>query len=303
MSKPAFRSLTILALCTAVAATACTANRPSPVPTGSSGGPAARAAVSPTVLTLEPYFANLKTVNVRVGGETLPFLFDTGGGVSLITPDVAKVAGCEPFGRLTGFRASGERLDAQRCGPIELSLGAADPVVLHGEVAFFDLASIMRGAPPVGGVIALSSLDGRAFTLDLGGERLVIETPESLADRVRTMSPLTVRASRQAGGASLDLLLAVRTPQGPLWLEIDSGNAGPVQLSPHALRQLGAGIPKGAPEKISLDVLGLGPMEVGAVEKDLIYDGLLNAEFLKKLVLTVDLGSLRAWAAVQSPPA
>jgi hypothetical protein len=32
------------------------------------------------------------------------------------------------------------------------------------------------------------------------------------------------------------------------------------------------------------------------LEKDLIYDGLLNAAFLRKLVLTVDLGSMRAWA-------
>jgi hypothetical protein len=53
---------------------------------------------------------------------------------------------------------------------------------------------------------------------------------------------------------------------------------------PHALRQLGAEIHKGAAQKLSLDVLGFGPIEVNAVEKDLIYDGLLNAEFLGKLL-------------------
>jgi hypothetical protein len=294
MSKPALRCLAILTLCAAAAA--CTGNRPSPDP----GRPPGSSASSPTVLPLQPFFGNLKTVDVKVGGETLPFLFDTGGGITIITPDVAKKAGCEPFGRLSGFRYNAERVDAQRCGPIEISLGS---LALREEAAVFDLSSMLGGPKPLGGILSLDVLQGRAFTLDIAGGRLVLETPRSLAERVRGLSPLTIRPGRQAGGASLDLMLAVRTPQGPIWLEIDSGSAGPVLLSPHALRQLGATLPPDAPQKLRLDVLGLGPVEVIAVEKDIIYDGLLNSELLSRMVLTVDLGTMKAWASVRDPEA
>ena len=297
MSTSVLQKLSILVLCAASAA--CAGSRSSAVSTGAPSGAAGSA--SPTVLTLEPYGPNLKVIQARVGAETHPFILDTGGGTTLITPEIAKIAGCKPFGRLSGFRATGERLDAQRCGPIEISLGT-NPVVLRQEAAFFDLTPLLGGGPPVGGLITLNAFEGRAITLDLGGERLTLETPSSLAERVRTMRPLTVRPARQAGGASLDLMLAVETPQGPIWLEADSGNAGPVQISPHALRQLGIEIPKGSPQKVTLNVAGLGPVEVNAIERDLIYDGLLNAAFLKKLVLTVDLGSMRAWATVKSTP-
>lgn len=294
MSTSVSRKLTILALCAAF--TGCAESRPTPV----TAEHAAAGSASPTVLTLEPYGPNLKVIQVRVGGQTRPFILDTGGGTTLVTPEVAKAAGCTPFGRLSGFRAVGERLDSQRCGPLTLALGATGPAVTPGEVAVFDLTPLLGGGPPVGGLVTLNAFEGQAITLDLAGERLILETPASLARRTRNLRPLTVRAARQAGGASLDLMLAVETPQGLIWLEADSGNAGPVQISPHALRQMGIEIPQGTRQKITLNVAGLGPVEVEAMERDLIYDGLLNAAFLKNLVLTVDLGSMKAWAAVKN---
>lgn len=213
---------------------------------------------------------------------------------------MAKKVGCEPFGRLSGFRYNAQRVDAPRCGPVELSLGS---LTLRDEVAVFDLSSLLGGPKPLGGILSLELLEGRAFTLDVGSGRLVLETPRSLAERVRGLRPITIRPGRQAGGASLDLMLAVRTPQGPIWLEIDSGSAGPVLMSPHALRQMGVPLAPGAPQKLSLDVLGLGPVEVIAVEQDIIYDGLLNSELLSRMVLTVDLGTMKAWASVRNPVA
>lgn len=252
----------------------------------------AHAQSTPVEIAMRPYIATLRTVSVTVGRETLPFLFDTGGGFTVLTPETARVAGCAPFGRLTGFRSSGERIDLPRCGPVKLVVGD-EPLV--GEVAVLDVMRLLEGAPTIGGILSLQSLEGRAFTLDLSGNRLVLETRDSLAARTAGRSPVAVRLSRQAGGAAIDLFLEVSAPGGSLWLELDSGNAGPVLLSPHALTQLGLTTKGDEPRRVTLDVRGLGPTAVDAVTKDLIYDGLLNARFLESVVISVDLASGRAW--------
>jgi hypothetical protein len=250
----------------------------------------AHAQSTPVEIAMRPYIATLRTVSVTVGRETLPFLFDTGGGFTVLTPETARVAGCAPFGRLTGFRSSGERLDLPRCGPVRLALG---DVPIEGEVAVLDVMRLLEGAPRIGGILSLQSLEGRAFTLDV--HKLPGGRGHGLAARTAVRSPVAARLSRQAGGEAIDLFLEVAAPGGSLWLELDSGNAGPVLLSPHAIAQLGLTTKGEEPQRVTLDVRGVGPIAVEAVTKDLIYDGLLNARFLESMVITVDLASGRAW--------
>lgn len=248
----------------------------------------------PVEVALRPYIATLRTLDVTLGGETLPFLLDTGGGFTVLTPEVARSAGCTPFGRVTAFRSSGERIDLPRCGPVRLTIGSA---TITSDAAVLDVMRLLDGAPRVGGILSLQTLERGAFTLDLAANRLVLETPRSLAARTAAMRPIAVRLSRQGGGAALDLFVEVSSPGGPLWLELDSGNAGPVLLSPHALTQLGQPVTGAGTSRVTLEVRGLGPMPIDAAAKDLIYDGLLNAAFLESIVLSVDLPSARAWAS------
>jgi len=212
----------------------------------------------------------------------------------VLTPEVARAAGCVAFGRVTGFRSSGERLDMRRCGPIAMGFG---PLTVRSEAAILDLMALLKGAPPIGGVISLQTLQDGAFTLDLAANRLVVESRRSLAQRITKLPQVSLRISRQAGGAALDVFLAIDTPNGAIWLELDSGNAGPVLLSPHALTQLGLTLSGDQPRRVALNVRGLGATPMDVAVKDLIYDGLLNAAFLESVVLTVDLPSGRAWAA------
>jgi hypothetical protein len=248
----------------------------------------------PIEVPLATYIANLRTLPVTLGNDTVPFLLDTGGGFTVLTPEVARAAGCVPFGRVTGFRSSGERLDLRRCGPVSMRLG---PLTVQTEAAIMDVMALLKGAPPIGGVVSLHTFQEGAFTLDLAANRLVVESRRSLAQRITKMTQVAVRTSRQAGGAALDVFLAIDTQGGPIWLELDSGNAGPVLLSPHALAQLGLSLPEDQPRQVTLNVRGLGPTPLEVAVKDLIYDGLLNAAFLESVVLTVDLPSARAWAA------
>jgi hypothetical protein len=234
---------------------------------------------------LRPLFARAVTVDVEIAGQTRPFLLDTGAGITVVTPEVARLAGCTPFGRGTGFRHSGERIDVPRCQTVPLRLG---PLTLSPEAGVMDLATL--GLQGVDGLVALQ-------TLDLTGRRLILETPASLAQRVRGMKQLSVRPSRQVGGASLDYMVEVSAPRGNLWLELDSGNMGPVLLSPHALEQLGVDIPDGESRPVTLGLRGLGPTELEAVRRDTIYDGLLNAVFFEGRLVTFDLPAGRLWVS------
>ncbi|MGH8201167.1 MAG: aspartyl protease family protein [Steroidobacteraceae bacterium] len=252
------------------------------------------ASAGPIQLTLRPY-ANtvLRTVEVTVNGHEMPFIFDTGAGITVLTPDAVRYAGCTPFGQMTGFRADGGKIVSSRCGPVTLAIGSYRAT---GEVGEFDLLKLLgKGAPPVGGIVGLASCDGRAVTIDLAHDRVTIETRSSLARRIRSMRPISVRMVRGAGG-DLVPFIEVRAKTGTLWMEVDSGNDGPVFLAPAAQQQLGVSIAPHSKQQLDLDVIGLGRVRINAASRDMIFDGQLDPDFLRQIELTVDFAHGRAWA-------
>ncbi|HEY1890109.1 MAG TPA: aspartyl protease family protein [Steroidobacteraceae bacterium] len=248
----------------------------------------------PIQLTLQPYAnTDLRTVEVTVNGHEMPFIFDTGAGITGLTPDAAHYAGCTPFGQDTGFRADGGKIVLSRCGPVTLAI---EGYRATGEVAEFDIMKMLgKGAPPVGGIVGLASFDGHAVTLDLAHDRVTIETRRSLARRIRGMRPISVRIVRGAGG-DVEPFIEVRAKTGTLWMEADSGNNGPVFLTPMAQQQLGISIPAHSKRQLDLDVIGLGPVPINAASRDMIFDGQLDPAFLRQMELTVDFEHGRAWA-------
>jgi len=81
-------------------------------------------AEKPEVLKLEPYQAKQFVLTLTVGGSKRRFLFDTGEGVTMISPQVAASIGCKPWGNVTGHRMTGGRLDAPRCDSVTFAAGA-----------------------------------------------------------------------------------------------------------------------------------------------------------------------------------
>jgi hypothetical protein len=108
-SRRRSRLAALLALILVPALTACTSAPTGPASPGASPGSAARE------IPLDPYLGRLRTLDVTVAGETLPFLFDTAGGVTLLTVEAAERAGCEPFGAGVGFRHDGSPVTLSRC--------------------------------------------------------------------------------------------------------------------------------------------------------------------------------------------
>lgn len=84
--------------------------------------------------------------HANVNGHEGFFLFDTGGGISVINPEFAKVSGCTPWGQVTGFRMTGERMDFQRCDN-----AAFDVLGVHLKTPIAGVFDIMTLAPKTGG--------------------------------------------------------------------------------------------------------------------------------------------------------
>src|SRR5262245_22142356 len=72
----------------------------------------------PVELRLQPYAGPLRTLTGTLAGKESRFLFDTGGGATVLSLPAATAAGVVRFGRGTGFRHDGQRIDGSRGTPV-----------------------------------------------------------------------------------------------------------------------------------------------------------------------------------------
>ena len=255
-------------------------------------------------IPLSEYLGVLHTVEATVAGRTGTFLFDTGGGVSVLSVEFAQQIGCAPWGNLSGFRLSGERLDLKRCDKVVFDLG--NGVRLTAEAAgVFDLKTLLPPQAPVDGILSLDVFIDQPFTLDLAAGRIIVETPATLAARVDGAVEVPVHFARQAGGYSLTVLALTETDAGDLWLQLDSGGVPPLLLAPHAAAALGVPEAPGPAETVTL---GLGAGERRAtvetsltVRPNMIIDGNVGEPTMARMVLTFDLANGKLWARPVSP--
>ncbi len=254
---------------------------------------AADDAPSPTTIALTDFRAGLMTVEVEVGGATRTMLFDTGAGITAISPAVVEAIGCEPYGRLTGHRQTDERLDMPLCPEAALTVGDLETRV--APVGVFDIAPLMPPDwPRVDGVIGLNAFAGQRVTLDLACRQLIVGGEAPPAAR-----PARARIARETDGVAVGVFLAARTdrPEVHAWLQVDSANTGPVLVAQHIAERLGV-----REDAATLDVAGFGARDVEVAVMDLIHDGNLGASYLRGYALSVDLATGDAAVAPTACP-
>jgi hypothetical protein len=240
----------------------------------------------------------LRKVKVVAGGDTLDFLLDTGGGVTIISPALAAKTGCAPSGLSRGYRMTGERLESPVCRAVALEVGGFRTTV---EASTMDLGPVLGpGAPRVDGMLSLRTFAGQAITLDVSGGQLTVESAASLERRARGMTPLRMRLATGLEGGELTAYVAVPAAGEDLWLEWDSGNAAPTLLTPRSARLLG--LPdsaRGGEARLAMapGVEVLAPVAV----REIIHDGVLSAGMVARAVWTADLATGRLWAGPVRP--
>jgi hypothetical protein len=243
-----------------------------------------------------PIGDDLLTVHASVTGHAGTFLFDTGEGVSMISSELAKAIGCKPWGRISGFRMLGDRVDAPHCDGI--ALGLEGQRLNAPSVIVYDLMKLFPAdAPRLDGSLGLDLFAGRAITLELARRTLTVENQRSLAVRVAHATEVPIRIVRDAEGLALSTAIGVTTPAGTAWMELDSGSVGIIVSSAIASLLNLDPQSKGA-QPVRFTIGGRVPVVGSArVVDGMIMDGILGMSCLEKWTLTLDLVSGRAWIA------
>ncbi len=244
-----------------------------------------------------PGGTEMMTLHASVRGHDGNFIFDTGGGISYISPAFAQTIGCKPWGQITGFTVTAQRLDMPRCDGLAFeieghSFGAPTSGV-------FDIMKFMpANVPRIDGSIGLDVFDGRAVTLSLAQRKLIVESASSLRERTKLGKEVPVRLVREGGGIALAVQVAVPTTDGMAWMELDSGNGGANVIGKHLVAVMKLDPNKNGPQPASFFIAGGVPVEgMVRVNEKLTMDGNIGTRFLINWDLTLDLAKGRAWLA------
>jgi len=279
---------------------------------GRSGAGHALPGPSPlAVITLDPYPSTTRafTVRARVRGQKGVFLWDTGEGVSMVTPAFARRVGCTPWGQVTGYRMTGDRMDTPHCDNMVFDVSGTH--LAAPSVIAYDIAALTKpDAPPLDGALGLDIFAGHALSFQLVRGTLTVESAASLAARVapaRGAVEVPVRIVRDAEGVALSVDLPVQTPAGTAWMELHSGNSGPSTFVARYLAgQFGLDTTRTVPQPVRIAFGGrTGPrVQVETVARTLpgmAMDGNLGVTFLRQYDVTLDLATGRAWLAPAAP--
>jgi hypothetical protein len=254
---------------------------------------ATKTADGPQVIKLQRFRKALWKVHVTLKGKEGDFLFDTGGGVTLITEKFSQGIDCKYWGRNTGYNMFGHKGEGPHCDDVPLS---ADGVQLSpvsiGKIDLTQWFPDEKNLPD--GMLSLDAFDGMAITIDQKAATLTIETDRSLKKRVGPMREFPLRVARECSGRCLGAFLGVKTPDGMTWLNLDTG-AGGVSLIAKEYAPTFNLDPEKKEQRIDFPLDGGLRIGGPVMVTDMIMDGNLGQPFLANYVVTLDLKNGRIW--------
>lgn len=247
---------------------------------------------------LTPVAHGFLKLRATVAGREGTFLFDSGSGISSLSPAFAASVGCHPWGQLTGFRMTGQRLDMTHCDKVAFTLsGRSLPA---STVGVFDLAKFLPSeVGQIDGTIALDLFANQAFTFSYADHFIRLLDQPALSRETIGLHSMPIHVVRDAEGLALTVNLPVITPAGTAWFEMDSGNTSDLVLVNKSLAPLFP-LPTDGLQDVSIDLEDGTAFRGGARVLDLILDGNLGSSFLSKHNVTIDLLHQTAWISTNA---
>jgi hypothetical protein len=252
------------------------------------------------------YMEHMLTVPAVVGDIETTLVFDTGIGVSVISPSLAASAGCVPLGETyIGRRMSGQELALPISTLGLLKLG--DQMWQDIPVTVFDLAGMA-------GIVSLTAFRSAPVTIDYQDSTILIEDERSLTDRAALGTPVTIDV-REDGPYSTDVYIDLTLPGGQsVKVEVDTGSdclilnqpfaaQNAIDLDSDGIRKL-SGQDETGHEYARYFATLRGDISLTAAPtfrqhdpevmfQKIIYDGLIGDKFLRNFVTTYDLARSR----------
>jgi hypothetical protein len=259
-------------------------------------GLSAAIAEAQTTIPLALFMGKIPAFHASVNGHEGYFLFDTGGGTSVLSPEFARFSGCTPWGQVTGFRMTGDRIDYQRCDNAIFDVAGAR--LKTPTAGVFDIMTLApKTAAHLDGSLALDIFAGQVVTLDVSGRNLTIETPRSFRSRIQNAREVPARLVRDAEGAALSVAAGVPTQKGMAWMELDSGNDGAFKIADHVASLFDLQPDLKEPKPVSFMLGGGTPVKGTALTSNLIMDGNIGEQFFPLWAVTFDLKNGRVWVS------
>ncbi|CAN5539981.1 hypothetical protein BH10ACI3_BH10ACI3_07810 [soil metagenome] len=249
---------------------------------------------SSQVIKLQRFRKALWTVHLTVKGKEGDFLFDTGGGVTLLTEKFLEGVECKFWGRNTGYNMFGEKFSGPHCDNVRVTADGVELTPVN--VGKFDFGDRFAGDKAPDGILSLDAFDGKAVTIDQTAAMLTIETQKSLAKRIKSMKEMPMRVSRECSARCLSVFAGVATSAGMTWLVLDSGAGGVSLISKDNAAIFGLD-PAAAGQRLKFAAAPGFPIDSPVMVTDMIMDGNLGQPFLSRYVITLDLAQSRMWIA------
>ena len=254
------------------------------------------------------YLDHLVTVPVRVGEVDARFVLDTGIGPTILTEALARDVGCTANGEtLTGKRMSGQEVGVPLAEAPPIALGR---YVREGHaVGLLDTSGFPDALAEIDGFLSLAFFEETAFTVDYGRSVVVVETPETLAERAAAGVAVPVRLERQHPSLVAFLPLAV-PGLGSVEVEVDMGSDSLILDARHA-PAVGIRLDDPAVRRVegrdaylrcftrldaTVHVAGeptLAQEDPEVMFQEIVYDGLIGDAFLRGFTVTYDLPGAR----------
>ena len=249
------------------------------------------------VIPLKEYFRDLKQVEVTIQGQVYNFLFDTGGGETFVSPEVAARLGYTVYGRGTAYRMKGERFSYQKMDSVAIGIGKATfPATTVG---VWDVMRILpKGLPKVDGVLSLKTFQDNVLTVDVAANRLILETPTSFRRLRSGLTQLPSRFANGLDGNELRVFLEIPRQGRSYWFLFDTGNISELLLSHQTATEWGLQNDTTS-QRIALNpiALQLGGQKLvsQAAAESILYDGVLNYGLISQARFTIDFKAKAVW--------
>jgi hypothetical protein len=237
-------------------------------------------------------------------GGTIPIrvILDTGAGLDVLAPSLIEKLHGKPWGQFSSFRMTGERFDLPLFIILELSIG---PIVKRNAVVgSWDVLDKFH----LDGVISVNDFRQQPFTFDLVDKVVVLETPETLAQR-RATGKTSLLQFDDDRGIALDLFAQFLIGNQPGQCEIDTGSPSTTvstrfmtslgiekdgkDVQKHEGRSFTGAIETRYDTNMSQISLAAAPQIVLARPhvsfSDIIYDCVVGIDFWSGRALTIDI--------------